>query len=77
MSKQILSEDFKRMQELANIYGGIDTPQWPEAIRSFIVTNLSSDEKELYLVIKALEQTIDMFKKEMKGPFDPNFHYTR
>lgn len=65
------------MQELANIYGGIDTQQWPEAISNFIVTNLSSDEKELYLVIKALEQTIDMFKKEMKGPFDPNFHYTR
>ena len=77
MKKQILSEEFERMKELANIYESIDTPQWPDAIHNFIVTNLSNDEQELYLVIKALKQTIDMFKKEMKGPFDPNFHHTR
>jgi|LakMenE18May11ns_1017448.scaffolds.fasta_scaffold9401149_2 hypothetical protein len=50
------------------------TLQWPDAIRNFITTNLSSDEKELYLVVKALEKTLESFKNEM-GEFDPDFHY--
>jgi Sec-independent protein translocase protein TatA len=53
----------------------VDTLQWPNAIRNFITTNLSSDEKELYLVVKALEKTLESFKNEM-GEFDPDFHYT-
>ena len=52
----------------------VDTLQWPDAIRNFITTNLSSDEKELYLVVKALEKTLESFKNEM-GKFDPDFHY--
>ena len=52
----------------------VDTLQWPDAIRNFIITNLSSDEKELYLVVKALEKTLKSFKNEM-GEFDPDFHY--
>jgi hypothetical protein len=52
----------------------VDTLQWPDAIRNFITTNLSSDEKELYLVVKALEKTLESFKNEM-GEFDPDFHY--
>ena len=52
-----------------------NTLQWPDAIRNFITTNLSSDEKELYLVVKALEKTLESFKNEMGG-FDPDFHYT-
>ena len=51
-----------------------NTLQWPDAIRNFITTNLSSDEKELYLVVKALEKTLESFKNEM-GEFDPDFHY--
>jgi hypothetical protein len=50
------------------------TLQWPDAIRNFITTNLSSDEKELYLVVKALEKTLESFKNEM-GEYDPDFHY--
>ena len=51
-----------------------NTLQWPDVIRNFITTNLSSDEKELYLVVKALEKTLESFKNEM-GEFDPDFHY--
>ena len=72
MKQQI--NEIKRMQELANINEAIDTPQWSDAIRNFITTNLSNDEKELYLVVKALEKTLESFKNEM-GEYDPEFHY--
>jgi hypothetical protein len=75
MKKQIISEEFKKMQKLAGIINeAVNTPQWPDAIRNFITTNLSNDEKEVYLVVKALEKTLESFKNEM-GEYDPNFHY--
>ena len=74
MEKQ-LNEEFKKMQKLAGIVNeAVDTPQWPDAIRNFIINNLSNDEKELYLVVKALEKTLESFKNEM-GEYDPDFHY--
>ena len=37
MKKQILNEEFKKMQKLAGIVNeAVDTPQWPDAIRNFI-----------------------------------------
>jgi hypothetical protein len=75
MKKQIISKEFKKMQKLAGILNeNVDTPQWSDAIRNFITTNLSNDEKELYLVVKALEKTLESFKNEM-GEYDPDFHY--
>jgi hypothetical protein len=75
MAEQIISEEFRKMQKLAGIINeAVDTPQWSNAIRNFITTNLSNDEKELYLVIKALEKTLESFKNEM-GEYDPDFHY--
>ena len=75
MAEQIISEEFRKMQKLAGIINeAVDTPQWSNAIRNFITTNLSNDEKELYLVVKALEKTLELFKNEM-GEFDPDFHY--
>jgi hypothetical protein len=75
MKKQTLNEEFKKMQKLAGIVNeAVDTPQWSDAIRNFITTNLSNDEEELYLVVKALEKTLESFKNEM-GEYDPDFHY--
>jgi hypothetical protein len=68
--RQIIREEI--IKSIAN--EAVDTPQWPNAIRNFITTNLSNDEKELYLVIKALEKTLESFKNEM-GEYDPDFHY--
>ena len=69
-------------EEIRGVLNENDTPQflantsklWPDAIRNFIITNLSNDEKELYLVVKALEKTLESFKNEM-GEYDPDFHY--
>ena len=70
-----MNKEFLKMQKLAGIITEtVDTPQWPDAIRNFITTNLSNDEKELYLVVKALEKTLESFKNEM-GEYDPNFHH--
>ena len=70
-----MNKEFLKMQKLAGlITEAVDTPQWPDAIHNFITTNLSNDEKELYLVVKALEKTLESFKNEM-GEYDPDFHY--
>jgi hypothetical protein len=70
-----MNKETLRMQKLAGIITeNINTPQWPDAIRNFITNNLSDDEKELYLVVKALEKTLESFKNEM-GEYDPDFHY--
>jgi len=61
-------------EEIRGVLNENDTPQWSDAIRNFIKKNLSNDEKELYLVVKALEKTLESFKNEM-GEYDPNFHY--
>ena len=77
-----MNKEFLKMQKLAGLITesqlneSIDTPQWPDAIRNFITTNISNDEKELYLVVKALEKTLESFKNEM-GEYDPDFHYSK
>ena len=71
------TEEQLRMHKIAGIVvESINTPSWSNAIRGFITSNISDDEKELYLVIKALEKTLESFKEEM-GEFDPNFHYSK
>ena len=71
------TEEHLRMHKIAGIVvESIDTPSWSNTIRGFITSNISDDEKELYLVIKALEKTLESFKEEM-GEFDPNFHYSK
>jgi hypothetical protein len=72
----MINNEYKRMQKLAGILKeNVGTSQqWSDSIYDFITTNLSNDEKELSLVIKALEETIKKFKDEM-GEYDPNFHY--
>ena len=72
LEQAIFDADYKKSGQTINEV--FDTPQWPDAIRNFITTNLSNDEKELYLVVKALEKTLESFKNEM-GEYDPNFHY--
>jgi len=70
-----MNKETLRMQKLAGIITeNISYSQWPDAIYNFISTNLSDDEKELYLVVKALEKTLESFKNEM-GEYDPDFHY--
>ncbi len=71
-----MKKEFKRMQKLAGIVNeNINTPQqWSEDIHDFITSELSNDEKELHLVVKALEKTLENFKNEA-GAFDPDFHY--
>ena len=77
-----MNNEFLKMQKLAGLITesqlneSIDTPQWPNAIRNFITTNISNDEKELYLVVKALEKTLESFKNVM-GEYDPDFHYSK
>lgn len=71
------TEEQLRMHKIAGIVvESINTPSWSNTIRGFITSNISDDEKELYLVIKALEKTLESFKEEM-GEFDPNFHYSK
>ena len=71
------TEEQLRMHKIAGIVvESINTPSWLNTIRGFITSNISDDEKELYLVIKALEKTLESFKEEM-GEFDPNFHYSK
>ena len=57
----MINNEYKRMQKLAGILkenvGA--SQQWSDSIYDFITANLSNDEKELNLVIKALEETID------------------
>ena len=40
--RQIIREEI--IKSIVN--EAVDTPQWPNAIRNFITTNLSNDEKE-------------------------------
>lgn len=71
-----MKKEFKRMQKLAGIINeNLYTPQqWSKDIHNFITSELSNDEKELHLVIKALEKTLENFKNDA-GDFDPDFHY--
>ena len=48
--------------------------EWADAIHKFIQTNLSNDEKELYMVAKALDKVKTMINSEMGGEMDPDFH---
>jgi hypothetical protein len=67
--RKLIKEEISR-----EMSAGYKTSEWPQAIHNFITNELSSDEAELYLVIKALEKTTQMFKDEA-GSFDPDFHY--
>jgi hypothetical protein len=68
-------ENFNLKKSKDFLLESLDTPtQWSNDIYNFITTNLSSDEKELNLVIKALEKTLGSFKNEM-GEYDPDFNY--
>lgn len=68
-------ENFNLKKSRDFLLESIDTPtQWSNDIRDFITTNISNDEKELNLIIKALEKTLESFKNEM-GEYDPDFHY--
>lgn len=67
--RQLIREEIKSVMNETYSYD-----QWSDAIYNFIIDEISSDDKELNLVIKALEKTLERFKDEMGG-YDPDFHY--